>query len=177
MNGTTLYKLQMKIRAVREAGKEWAKRKRDLAITPTKVSAELQQIATLLQADPLNVNIQIEFQNKKEELIKIQHGERMDLQQRAHVSWLIKGGQGSKFFAQAIKARQAKNSVMGTLDINGTQTNSLTEMKNRVISYFTVLYYAPERAPPIPNLNIVFEGCPTVEENAKLRVFPSEDEI
>lgn len=145
---TALYKLQMKINAMRAAGKEWAKLKRNSVVTPTKVVAELQQIALMLQTYPLNEDIQKDFKSIKDELIKVQHCEQLDLQQRAHVSWLTKGDHGSKFFAQAIKSRQAKNSVMGTLDINGIQTNSLAEMKNRALEYFTNLYSTPMSPPP-----------------------------
>lgn len=70
------------------------------------MAAELQQIAIKLQLDPLNAAIQSDFKKKKEELIEIQHSERLDLQQRAHVNWLTKGDQGSKKFTQVIKARQ-----------------------------------------------------------------------
>lgn len=81
----------------------------------------------------------------------------MDIQHRTHINWITKGDQDIRFFAQAIKARQAKNSIMGTIDCNGRQTNSLGVMKARAIEYFSTLYSAPAQHPPIPNLNIVFD--------------------
>lgn len=39
--------------------------------------------------------------------------------------------------------------------------------------YFTNIYSAPDRQPPIPNLNVCFEIRPTIVENAELRAFPS----
>lgn len=105
------------------------------------------------------------------------HREQLDLQHRAHVNWLTQGDQGSKFFARAIKARQARNSVMRTIDEEERQTNSMEEMKSMAVDYFTTLYVAENRTPPIPNLNLNAENRPSVEENAKLRAFPNEEEI
>lgn len=94
-------------------------------ITPGKKAAELQQIVVKLQLDPLNADIQSEFKSKTDKLINAQHNERLDLQQRAHVNWLAKGDQGSRFFAQAIKARQARNSIMGTYPRQKWDSNEL----------------------------------------------------
>lgn len=101
----------------------------------------------------------------------------MDLQQRAHVNWLTKEDQGSKFFAQAIKARHARNSILGTLDMNGIQTNTLAAIKERAVNYFSTLYMAPNRSRPISNLNIIIEDRSSMAENAILRAVPSIDEI
>lgn len=40
VSGTPLFKLQAKINAVRAAGKEWAKIKRNATVTPSKVAAD-----------------------------------------------------------------------------------------------------------------------------------------
>lgn len=93
----------------------------------------------------------------------------MDIQQRAHINWITKGDQGTKFFAHSIKARQVKNSIIGTLDCNGRQTNSLGEMKTKAVAYFSDLYSAPAWHAPIPNLNIIFDERPSEEYNARLR--------
>lgn len=66
---------------------------------------------------------------------------------------------------------------METLDSNGNQTHSLVEMKERAIAYFSALYVADPRPSLLPNLNITIACKPSIEENAKLRAFPSEEEI
>lgn len=177
MYGTSLYWLQMKIKAVRAAGKKWAELKRQASETPSKITAVLQAIATKLQLGPFNTAIQEEYKRPKAKLIETQHTELLNLQQRAHVNWITKGDQGSAFFAQAIRMRQTKNLIMSTIDVNGAQTNSLEEMNERTIAYFTNLYSATDRLPPIPNLNISYEIRPTIIENAKLRTIPSGEEI
>lgn len=69
------------------------------------------------------------------------------------------------------------NSIMGTLDYEGKQTNCLDEMKNRAIVYFAQLYASEDRPPPIPNLNIDTDNRPTEEQNARPRAIPSESKI
>lgn len=86
----------MKIKAVRAAGKKWAKLKRDEAETPSKIAAKLQSVAAELQLDPYNITIQGKFMRLKDKLIEIQHTELQNLQQRAHVNWITKGDQGGK---------------------------------------------------------------------------------
>lgn len=66
---------------------------------------------------------------------------------------------------------------MGTLDRDGNQTNSLAEMKERAVSYFTCLYSTSAGTPPILNLNITFEEHPNEVENAKLKSYPSGEEV
>lgn len=66
---------------------------------------------------------------------------------------------------------------MGTLDADGRHTNSMDEMKLRADDYFTELYSAENRTPPLPNLNIIFGANPTKEVNARLRAYPSGEEI
>lgn len=66
---------------------------------------------------------------------------------------------------------------MATLDANGTQTNSLAEMKDRAMTYFTTLFSASDMIPPILNLNITFEERPSLVENAKLRAYPFGEEV
>lgn len=66
---------------------------------------------------------------------------------------------------------------MGILDSNGTKTDSLASMKERVVTYFTSLYLAHNRAPPIPNLNIFIEESPTTIENTILRAYPTNEEV
>lgn len=73
--------------------------------------------------------------------------------------------------------RQAKNSIMDTFDSNGKQTNSLAEMKERAVSYFANRFLAPDKQSPIHNLNITFDERQSDIENAKLRAFPSGEEI
>lgn len=89
--GTPLYKLQQKINAARQAGKEWARKKRLAAELSRTVVAELQTVATKLQGDPLNPTIQNAFRELKSKLIEVQHREQLDFQQRAHVNWITKG--------------------------------------------------------------------------------------
>lgn len=55
--------------------------------------------------------------------------------------------------------------------------NSLVEMKERAVYYFTDLFAATPRRPPIPNLNLIFNERPSEEENTKLRVYPTGEEI
>lgn len=129
VDGSPQYILQQQINAVRRVGKDWAKKKKITDETSRKIVAELQAAATEWQANPHNQDTQNACRNLKLKLIECQHREQLDLQQRVHISWITQGDQVSKFFAQAIKARHAKNSIMGTLDAEGRQTNCLEEMK------------------------------------------------
>lgn len=154
VSGSPLFQLQIKINAVRAVGKDWARAKRSSAVNSRKVVADLQAIAVHLQLDPLNLAIHTDFKEAKGKLIVRQHRKRMDLQQRAHANWIKEGDQGTRFFAQAIKSRQTRNSIMGTLDNSGIQTNSLEEMKERATNYFSGLFSVSDRPRPIPNLNL-----------------------
>lgn len=140
-------------------------------------AATLQAIVLQLQLDPHNLSIQSDFKEVKDKLIEFHHREHMDLQQCAHASWIKEGDQRTNFFTQAIKSWQARNSIMGTIDNRGNQTNSLEEMKRRATEYFDELFSAQSRPRPIPNLNINIIGGPDFVENAKLRAIPSTDEI
>lgn len=132
-SGIHLFKLHQKIKAVRSPGKEWAGKKRLAAKSTIKIASQLQTVASELQLDPHNIACQCSFNELKAKLIELQCRELMDIQQRVHINLITKGDQGTNFFAQAIRARQAKNSIMSTLDCNGRQTNSLVEMKARAV--------------------------------------------
>lgn len=66
---------------------------------------------------------------------------------------------------------------MGTIDSAGKHTNFLEEMKERTVAYFTNLYAADNRQPPLPNLNITVKGRPFAEQNVKFRALPNEEEV
>lgn len=127
---------------IRKAAKNWVKNKKLVADSSRKVVTLLQVEETKLQSDPQNPTLQNAYKDLKTKLDELQHREQMDLRQRAHVNWITQGDQWTKFFAQEIRARHAGNSIMGTIDSEGNQTHSLSEMKVRAIEYFTKLFDA-----------------------------------
>lgn len=127
---------------IRKAAKNWVKNKKLVADSSRKVVTLLQVEETKLQSDPQNPTLQNAYKDLKTKLDELQHREQMDLRQRAHVNWITQGDQWTKFFAQEIRAWHAGNSIMGTIDSEGNQTHSLSEMKVRAIEYFTKLFDA-----------------------------------
>lgn len=149
-------------------GKNWAQLLRLRNESSRRIEAELHNVASKLQSDPSNQALQTAWRELKANLIEYQHREQLDLQQCAHISWLTQGDRGTKFFARAIKARcwwQA-DSFIGR-----------NETENDWVFYSPILNSAEDRLPPFPNLNILITNTPTAEANARLRAFPSGEEI
>lgn len=88
VEGSPLYCLQQKINEVRRAGEKWTQRMRENNRTSRVIAAELHCEAMRLQSDPSNQTIQGSCRNLRTELIESQHREYLDIQQRAHISWI-----------------------------------------------------------------------------------------
>lgn len=101
--------------------------------------------------------------------------EELDLRQRSHIDWIREGDQGTGFFARAIRIRCSRNSIMRTLATDGSQVTNLQEMKSRLVTHFTDLFHCEERDNPVAIYN--FREQVTGIMNAKLRAFPTEEEI
>lgn len=88
VEGSPMYVLHRKIKAVRIMGKYWAQLLRQRNESSRRIAAELHSEASRLQTDPSNQTLQISCRNLKVKLIEYQHRELLDLQQRAHINWL-----------------------------------------------------------------------------------------
>lgn len=173
--GSPIYTLQEKINMIRKMTKNWAKSRKSNTLSSRQVASLLQTEATKLQSNPHCSATQMACNDLKARLINLQISEQSDLRQKAHIEWITLGDQSTRFFAQAIKARHARNSIMRTINEEGRQTNSMSDMKARATTYFTDLFNVENREKPISNLNI--DRRPTEVENAKLRYVPCEAEI
>lgn len=60
----------------------------------------------------------------------------------------LKGDQNTKFFSQMTNQRQIKNSILGTIEVNGQATTTLEDMKQRTKIHFINLYDCVDKVTP-----------------------------
>lgn len=80
VEGTPLFKLQQKIKAVKRAAKDWAKIKKMKLETSRRVATELHDATIKLQEDLSNPIKQDKCRALKAKLVETQHREMLDLQ-------------------------------------------------------------------------------------------------
>lgn len=91
-----------------------------------------------------------------------------------HIDRLYEGDRNTAFFVRDVKKRNAQNSVMRTINVDGSATTSLEGMKDRVVSHFTTLYSCVNVIKMTYQVHFPIKISPEV--NAWLRSYPHEEE-
>lgn len=99
----------------------------------------------------------------------------MDLRKKAHVAWLTQIDMSSKFFSEMTRKRQAKNSILGSIEANGLPTVTLDVMKEHTKQHFINLFDCEERSTPFMAMDLPIKV--SNELNAWFRCYLKEEEI
>ncbi|XP_077233647.1 uncharacterized protein LOC143875953 [Tasmannia lanceolata] len=151
--GNPMYQLCRKLKEVKAHLKAWNK---DIFgrvdITTPLIRNKLSETQTLLQSDPLNLDL-ISLEDKlRSDLIIASSLEESLFKQKSRVQWLQLGDSNSKFFHSSMKSRHHQNSILAINGPNNSQTSNPKEIADIFLNHFIrVLNNGKSQNLPPPN--------------------------
>ncbi|XP_062021007.1 uncharacterized protein LOC133737483 [Rosa rugosa] len=133
----SLVSVQEKIKDCAENLQQW--NKEVIGCVPKKINA----LKESLQKFPIGVATEAEKQQReaiKEELEKLYSYEETIWKVRSRLNWLQEGDNNTKFFHAYAKGRGRQNKVEGVFNENGVWCDSMSEVQQAFVEYFSNIY-------------------------------------
>ncbi|KAJ8422223.1 hypothetical protein Cgig2_027508 [Carnegiea gigantea] len=135
--GSQLKKLQQVRRRLKHPLKQLNKSKyADIYAQQAKVRADLTQIQSLLQADPLNVELSQQESQVRDKYISITHSAISLMQQQSKAEWIGLGDECTRMVTARIKQRKSMSCIFHIRDTNGQRVEGFQAVSEVMTRFY-----------------------------------------
>lgn len=147
VTGSAMYRVSRKLKLLKQYIKEFSKQNYSGIEKRTAQALEnLVNAQNIMLADPSTTNAATELQAMKE-WEELSNAETAFFFQRARINWLKFGDGNSRLFHRYATSRQAINHIHFLISNSGVRIDSLPEIQEQCVNYFSDLLGGPTSPP------------------------------
>ncbi|XP_062118934.1 uncharacterized protein LOC133832635 [Humulus lupulus] len=140
VTGTKMYQIVSKLKNLKSIFKELNKKGySEIHMTYVQAKEKLSDCQNKMHRDPLNVILQSQELEARQQYAAVQKNYSSFLSQKAKVAWVKEGDENSAFFHSSIRERRSLNRICSIINAEGTRVDTPDEVTEAFLSYYQSL--------------------------------------
>ncbi|WZY72874.1 hypothetical protein YC2023_005114 [Brassica napus] len=179
VTGSAMFRVSRKLKLLKKCIKDFSKQNYSGIEKRTAQALEkLVNAQSIMLANPSTTNAASEIRAMQEWEV-LSNAETAFFFQRSRINWLAYGDGSSRLFHRYAASRQAINHIHFLINENGDRIDSLTEIQEQCVDYFSTLLGGATSAPMFvqSDLDLLFDFKCSEEQAAKFEKRFSSEEI